>query len=273
NLYGPSEDTTYSTFTAVEPGTPPLIGKAVSNSRVFILDACGMPAPQGVPGEICIAGAGLARGYWDRPELTAERFVPDALSREPGARMYRTGDLGRWTAAGEIEYLGRLDHQVKIRGHRIELGEIESALECHESVASAVVIAREEPSGDKRLAAYVVFTAHGGDDAVAGLRTYLTRQLPAYMVPSFIVALDEMPLTPNGKIDRKKLPAPADVEIGRPVVAPRTPIEERLAIIWQETLSVGRVSADDNFFELGGHSLLAMRMVSRVRESFGVELP
>ena len=126
NLYGPSEDTTYSTFTPVEPGAPPLIGKAVSNSRVFILDACGMPAPQGVPGEIFIAGAGLARGYWDRPELTAERFVPDSLSREPGARMYRTGDLGRWTASGDIEYLGRLDHQVKIRGHRIELGEIEA---------------------------------------------------------------------------------------------------------------------------------------------------
>jgi amino acid adenylation domain-containing protein len=273
NLYGPSEDTTYSTFTAVEPGTPPLIGKAVSNSRVFILDACGMPAPQGVPGEIFIAGAGLARGYWDRPELTAERFVPDGLSRERGARMYRTGDLGRWTASGDIEYLGRLDHQVKIRGHRIELGEIESVLERHESIAAAVVIAREEPAGDKRLAAYVVFKAEGGDDSVSDLRAYLTRKLPSYMVPSFIVALDEMPLTPNGKIDRKRLPAPADVEVGRPFIAPRTSVEIALGRIWQETLAVGRVSVDDNFFELGGHSLRAMRMVSRVREAFAIDLP
>jgi amino acid adenylation domain-containing protein len=273
NLYGPSEDTTYSTFTAVDPGTPPLIGKAVSNSRVFILDACGMPAPQGVPGEICIAGAGLARGYWDRPELTAERFVPDGFSREPGARMYRTGDLGRWAATGDIEYLGRLDHQVKIRGHRIELGEIESLLKRHESVASAVVIAREEPSGDKRLAAYVVFKSDGGDAAVSELRTYLARKLPAYMVPSFIVRLDDMPLTPNGKIDRRKLPAPPEVAIERAFRAPGTSAEERLAAIWLDVLGIGRVSADDNFFELGGHSLLAMRMVSRVREAFGIELP
>ena len=273
NLYGPSEDTTYSTFASVEPGRLPLIGRPISNTRGYIVDTCGMPVPMGVPGEIWIGGAGLARGYWDRQALTAERFIPDGLSGASGARLYRTGDLGRWTADGEMEFLGRLDHQVKIRGHRIELGEVEAALRRHEWVESAVVVVREEASGDKRLAAYVVFKAGTEDGAAPSLRAYLTEKLPGYMVPSFIVPLAAMPLTPNGKVDRRQLPAPTPMEMGRRDVALQTPAERLLAGIWQDVLGYARVGAEDDFFELGGHSLLAMRLVSRVRDVFGVELP
>ena len=268
NLYGPSEDTTYSTYTAVRPDRPPLIGKPVSNTRAYIVDACGMPAPVGVPGEIQLGGAGLSRGYWRQPTMTAERFVPDPFGSVPGGRLYRTGDLGRWTPEGDIEFLGRLDHQVKVRGHRIELGEIEAVIKRYPGVENAVVVAHEPRPGDRHLAAYVVLSGEAG---TAGLREHLRKKLPAYMNPSFLIRLDRMPLTPNGKVDRRKLPVP-EPSSEREYVSPAGRNEELLAGIWCEVLGCDRVGATDSFFELGGHSLLAMQVVSRIREVFGVEL-
>ena len=273
NLYGPSEDTTYSTFTRVEPNKSPLIGRPITNSRVFIVDRYGMPVPTGVPGEILIGGAGLARGYWDRADLTAEKFVPDGLSGEAGARLYRTGDLGRWNDDGLIEFLGRMDHQVKIRGHRIELGEIETALKQHVSVVDAVVAVREESTGDKRLAAYVVLHEQHRPNGPAPLRAYLAEKLPAYMMPSFLVLLDRMPLTPNGKVDRKKLPPPELSQAQELAFEePASPLGKTIADIWESVLGCGRVGATSNFFELGGHSLLAMQVVSRLRQALGFDL-
>ncbi|HEU0076107.1 MAG TPA: amino acid adenylation domain-containing protein, partial [Longimicrobiaceae bacterium] len=269
NLAGPPETTVWSTVHRVRPdgGAPP-IGRPIAGTRVYVLDGGAEPVPPGVQGELLIGGAGVARGYHGRPELTAERFLPDPFSAEPGARMYRTGDRVRWFARGELEYLGRIDQQVKLRGFRIEPGEIEAALLEEPSVREAAVLAREDHPGERRLVGYVV--APGGD--TAGLREHLRKRLPEYMVPAAIVMLDSLPLTPNGKLDRRALPAP-DAASAEVYVAPRTPAEEMLAGILGEVLRLERVGAEDNFFELGGHSLLATRVVSRVREAFGVELP
>ncbi|HVH11782.1 MAG TPA: amino acid adenylation domain-containing protein, partial [Longimicrobium sp.] len=240
------------------------IGRPIANSTAYVLGAGGTSLPVGLPGELCVGGDGVARGYLGRPALTAERFVPDPFSATPGARLYRTGDRARWRADGTLEYLGRLDGQVKLRGFRIETGEIETALRAIPGVAECAVLVREDAPGDRRLVAYVA----GVDDADA-LRAHLRHSLPEYMVPSAFVLLERMPLTPNGKLDRRALPEP-EVTAGEHV-APRTPVEEVLAGIWAEVLRLDRVGADANFFALGGHSLLATRVVSRVRAAFGVE--
>ncbi|HEX3129221.1 MAG TPA: amino acid adenylation domain-containing protein, partial [Thermoanaerobaculia bacterium] len=260
NHYGPTESTVVATAGRVSPAgeRAPDIGLPIANTRVYLLDRHLQPVPFGVAGELCLAGEGLARGYRNRPELTAERFVPDPFG--DGGRLYRTGDLARRLASGEIEFLGRIDHQVKIRGNRIELGEIEAALSRQPGVESAVVLACED-----RLVAYVV----GGD---SGLRQALRRELPEAMVPSAFVFLDTLPLTPNGKVDRKALPAP-DLERREAVAAERSPVEELLAGIWAELLGVSPIASGESFFELGGHSLLATRMLSRVRAVLGVEIP
>ncbi len=280
NLYGPTEDTTYSTFTLVPAGEAdePTIGRPVAGTRAWVVDRNLRPVPQGVAGELCLAGAGLARGYLHRPELTAEKFVPDpsgAERGEPGARMYRTGDLVRRRADGDLEYLGRLDHQVKVRGFRIELGEIEVALTAHPAVREAAVLAREDRPGERRLVAYVVPEAGVAPDGlVAELRAWLGRRVPDYMVPSAFVLLAVLPLTPNGKLDRKALPAPdaAAVESGT-YVPPASDDERQIAEVWAEVLGLERVGRHDRFFDLGGHSLLATRVVSRLSRLFEVELP
>ncbi|HEX6864513.1 MAG TPA: amino acid adenylation domain-containing protein, partial [Thermoanaerobaculia bacterium] len=271
NLYGPSEDTTYSTWTVVERSTEraPSIGRPVHDTQAYVLDPRLERLPVGVPGELCLAGAGLARGYLGRPELTAERFVPDPFSTEPGARMYRTGDLARLRSDGELDYLGRLDHQVKVRGFRIELGEVEAALARQPGVESAVVLAREDVPGDKRLVAYVVGSGLSGVD----LRQALQRELPEPMVPSAFVFLEAFPLTPHGKVDRRALPAPSEVRRDVERQVERSPMEELLAGVWASVLGVPDVAPGDSFFDLGGHSLLVTRMVSRVRSVLGLELP
>ena len=274
NGYGPTENTTFTCcHVMAEPranwSSVP-IGRPISNTQVYVLDEELQPAPVGVSGELCIGGAGLAREYWRRPEQTAERFVPNPFGPEAGGRLYRTGDLVRYLSDGNIEFIGRRDEQVKLRGFRIELGEIESVLGAHTSVRECVVVVIGE-ADHKRLVAYVV-----GAEAVDGsvLRAYLKDSLPEYMVPSAFVTLEEIPLTPNGKVDRKALPEPEWVaEASSGFVAARTLVEEVLTGIWEQVLDVERVGVHDNFFELGGHSLLATQVISRVRESFSVELP
>ena len=259
------------------------IGRPIANTRIYILDGQGGPVPVGVTGELYIGGAGVARGYLNRPELTAEKFVKDRFVDEPGARMYRTGDLGRWLKDGNIEFVGRNDHQVKIRGFRIELGEIEARLAEHPGVREAVVIAREDTPGDKRLVAYYTAAVPGGGEegeregTVIGseqLRSHLSTRLPEYMVPAAYVRLEALPLTPNGKLDRKGLPAPeADAYATRGYEAPQGEIEEKLAEIWAEVLKLERVGRQDNFFELGGHSLLAVSLIERMRRNgFAVDV-
>ena len=267
NLYGPSEDTTYSTGSRVLPdeAKPPAIGRPLPGTRSYVADPDLRPVPLGTSGELLLGGAGLARGYLGRPELTAERFIPDPWSGEPGARLYRTGDRVRYRVDGELEFLGRLDHQVKVRGFRIELGEIESALLGRPGVRDAVVLAREDTPGDRRLVAYVVGEAEGPE-----LRRALGERLPEYMVPSSLVFLEALPLTPNGKVDRKALPAPERGGRDSGHVEPRTPVEKELAAIWSVVLGIENIGLHDNFFELGGHSLLATQVMARVRESFGV---
>ena len=274
NLYGPTETTTYSTYALVRRGCPVTIGRPIANTQCYILDASRNPVPIGVKGELYLAGSGLARGYYGRPELTNERFVPNPFSEERGGRMYRTGDLCRWLPDGNIQYLGRIDHQIKLRGFRIELGEIEDALRQHTAVHEAVVTAREDTPGDKRLVAYVVLA---GEPActTAELRDYLKQKLPDYMVPAAWVALPALPLTPNGKVDRKALPAP---DTARPAhllgfVAPRTETEKKLAGWWAEILGLERISIHDDFFELGGHSLTATQLVSRIRTGLRIDVP
>ncbi|MBX3714004.1 MAG: amino acid adenylation domain-containing protein, partial [Lysobacter sp.] len=272
NVYGPTECTVDATACAVHEVATPSIGKPLSNMQVYILDARGEPVPVGVAGEIHIGGDGVTRGYWNRPGLTAERFVRDPFSTDPQARMYRTGDLGRWLPDGNIEYIGRNDFQVKLRGFRIELGEIEAKLSACAGVREAVVLVREDEPGDKRLAAYVV-PAAGAAPTALQLREALQPQLPEYMVPSAFVVLDAFPLTPNGKLDRKALPAPDGTALAlREYAAPQGETEQVLAEIWQSLLKVGQVGRHDHFFELGGHSLLAVQLVSHVRERLGVEL-
>ncbi|MCP4659291.1 MAG: amino acid adenylation domain-containing protein, partial [bacterium] len=270
NLYGPSEDTTYSTFARVarERTDAPPIGRPLAGSRAQVLDPRLRAVPIGVPGELYLGGAGVARGYFDRPALTAERFLPDPWSARPGGRLYRTGDLVRSLPDGELVFLGRRDHQVKLRGYRIELGEVEAAMVAHPGVREAVVGLR----GDAQLVAW--FTAEGEAPAAAELRRHLLVTLPEYMVPARFAELDALPLGVTGKVDRLALPAPKPAAApGEEYVAPRTPTEELLAGLWSELLERERVGANDHFFELGGHSLLATQLVSRVRDVLGVELP
>ncbi|MET0398427.1 MAG: amino acid adenylation domain-containing protein [Longimicrobiaceae bacterium] len=271
NHYGPTETTVgVLTHTVAEGGrgaTVPL-GRPLANTRVYVLDRPGQPVPLGAPGELYAGGAQVARGYAGRPEQTAERFVPDPFGPEPGGRLYRTGDRVRWLASGELEFLGRVDAQVKVRGFRVEPGEIEAVLAEHAAVRDAVVVLREDVEGQPRLAAYVVLQG-GVDLGAAGLQEHLGERLPEYMVPAAYVALESIPLTPNGKLDRRALPAPD--ETGR-YVAPRSAVEEVLAGIWSEVLGTERVGVDASFFELGGDSLLGVRMVSRVRKALGVKL-
>ncbi|HEU4556446.1 MAG TPA: amino acid adenylation domain-containing protein, partial [Longimicrobium sp.] len=274
NHYGPSETHVVTTLTldGDPAGWPllPSIGRPIANTQCYVLDARLQPVPVGTPGELYLGGDSLARGYLGRPALTAERFAPDPFAATPGARVYRTGDRVRWLANGEIEFMGRTDEQVKIRGFRIEPGEIEAALEAEPEVREAVVLVREDVPGDRRLVAYVV-----ADEAVspAVLRAQLKGRLPEYMVPSAVVRLDSLPLTPSGKVARRALPAPEYATGEARHVAPRTPAEEVLAGIWAEVLRLDRVGVEESFFDLGGHSLLATRVVSRVRELFAVELP
>jgi hypothetical protein len=248
------------------------IGRAIDNTQVLILDSAMRPTPIGVPGEIHLAGVQLARGYWRRPELTAERFVTDP--RNPTNRLYKTGDLGRFHSDGAIEFLGRLDDQVKIRGFRIELAEIESALLKHHAVHECVVIARSNGAAPQ-LMAYCVPPAGARSPSTTELRAFLARSLPEFMIPAAFVFLEALPLTAHGKVNRKKLPEPdaARPDLAAAYVAPRTPTEARLATLWSDVLRVERVGVFDNFFELGGHSLLATQSLSRVRAEFGVELP
>lgn len=267
NLYGPTEAsidvTAHACLRGSEDAAVP-IGRPIWNTQLYILDGRLNPAPIGVAGELYIGGAGLARGYLGRTDLTAERFVPN-LFGTAGERLYRTGDLARYRADGSVVFLGRLDHQVKIRGFRIELGEIEAALSRLAGIREAVVVAREEPPGDKRLVAYVV-SAHGSKLTSSTLRTALERDLPDYMIPAIFVPLDALPLTTSGKVDRKALPAPdVEAQAKRRYVVPSTPLEERLCRIWADVLGLQCIGADDNFFELGGHSLLAVTLVERMR--------
>jgi amino acid adenylation domain-containing protein len=274
NHYGPTEATVNTTVARVRPGEPVTIGRPVGNVRVYLLDASGAPVPVGVPGELYVGGAGVSRGYLGRPDLTADRFVPDPFAGEPGARMYRSGDRVRRRADGELEYVGRVDFQVKVRGFRIELGEIEAVLERHPGVRAAAVAVREDAPGASRLVGYVV-PQGAAPPTPAELRLHLAERLPEYMVPGAIVLLVALPLGPNGKLDRRALPAP-DASSGAAddaFVAPRSPAEEILAGIWSEVLKLDRVGAHDNFFEIGGHSLLATRVVSRIRQAFGAEVP
>jgi acyl-coenzyme A synthetase/AMP-(fatty) acid ligase len=267
NLYGPTESTVYSTFALMTKGkdAPPPIGRPIANTRAYVLDQQRQLVPAGVPGELYIGGDGLARGYWNRPGLTAERFLPDPFCARPGGRMYQTGDLVRWNPDGDLEFLGRIDHQVKIRGFRIELGEIEAVLTSHPSVRQALVLVREDHAGERRLAAYVVLH-EGVAVAEEELRTFLRRELPAAMVPTAFVILDALPRNPSGKVDLAALPSlgPARFESSAsPYVPPRTPIEERLAAIWSSTLGGGPVGIHDNFFALGGASLRSLEIVSQ----------
>jgi len=275
NFYGPTETTVWSAYHCFKSKDEPIvIGRPLGNTRVYIRDKHGNPTPIGVPGEIQIGGDGVTRGYLNRPELTAEKFIADPFSDKPNAKLYRTGDVGRFLADGRIEFQGRADHQVKVRGYRVELGEIETALNQHTAVQECVVVAREDVPGDKRLVAYVV-PAPGHDVDSAELRSWVKSRVPEYMVPVAWIELAQLPLSPNGKVDRKNLPAPEFTrrELEREYVAPRTAAEEGIAGIWAELLNMDRVGMADNFFELGGHSLLATRVVLRIRQAFQVELP
>jgi hypothetical protein len=237
------------------------------------LDEHREPVPVGVAGEMYVGGAGVARGYLNRPELTAERFLADPFAAEKGARMYKTGDLARWQAGGTIEFLGRNDFQVKIRGFRIELGEIEAGLAEHPGVREAAVIARTDAHGEKRLVAYYTAANANKQSGAAEFRAFLSSKLPDYMVPAAYVRMERMPLTVNGKLDRKALPMPeGNVYAFRAYEAPHGEVESRLVGIWADLLNVGRVGRQDNFFELGGHSLLAMQVTARIRRMFEVEL-
>ncbi|MCM3342854.1 amino acid adenylation domain-containing protein [Paenibacillus sp. MER TA 81-3] len=268
NMYGPTETTVWSTFDRLGGEERIGIGRPMANTQVYVVNDALQPQPIGVAGELCIGGAGVARGYWARPELTAEKFVDSPFT--PGERLYRTGDLARWLPDGRLEHLGRRDHQVKIRGYRIELGEIEARLLQIPGVGEAVVTAAEMGNQTQELRAYVT-----GDRplAAAELRAALTASLPSYMLPTHFMQLEELPLTPNGKVDRRALPKPSGSGAAAGYTAPRNEAEAKLALMWQEVLGVDRVGIHDNFFELGGHSLKAMTLVSRIHQALDVELP
>ena len=274
NLYGPSEDTTYSTFTVVEKGTrkSSSIGRAIANTQVYILDSYLQVVPIGVPGELHIGGAGLARGYLNRPQLTKQKFIPNPFSDRPGDRLYKTGDLVRYLPDGNIEFIGRIDNQVKIRGFRIELGEIEVSLAQHPQVNEVVAISREDIPGDKRLVAYVV--CHPEKPTVNELRDFLKTKLPEFMVPNAFVLLETMPRTPNGKVNRRALPAPEGLrpELEATYVMPETELEKRIEAVWKDVLKLDKVGIYDNFFDLGGHSLLVVQVRSQLLDIVEREL-
>jgi amino acid adenylation domain-containing protein len=274
NMYGITETTvhvTYRPLTKADLGCGSVIGTPIPDLELYILDERREPVPLGVAGEIYVGGAGLARGYLHRPELTAERFVPHPFSNDSGARLYKTGDRARFLPDRDIEYLGRADDQVKIRGFRIELGEVESLLGQHVGVREAAVTVREDKPGDKRLVAYVV-TQPPGPDPVE-LRKYLQDQVPDYMVPSAVVVLDKFPLTSNGKIDRRSLPVPDQPQTANEFVVPRSQLERTVAGMWQELLGVKKVGLHDNFFEMGGHSLLLVQLHYRLQAALSREVP
>ncbi|MET7309338.1 amino acid adenylation domain-containing protein [Streptomyces sp. NPDC005571] len=275
NAYGPSETTVTATTAVIEGPTSRVpIGRPIANTQVFVMNRSGRPVPVGVAGELWIGGGSVARGYLNRPELTAERFVPHPFSNDPNERVYRTGDVVRWSADGTLEFVGRVDDQVKVRGFRIELGEIEAVLGAHDSIGSCIVVAREDTPGDKRLVAYVVPT---GTQALttAQLQSFLKDRLPDHMVPSAFVALEALPLTPNGKVDRKSLPAPDGqrLAMGDEYAAPRNELEQAAADIWTQVLGMDKVGIHDDFFRLGGDSIVAIQLLGRLRRRFGVHLP
>jgi non-ribosomal peptide synthetase component F len=272
NSYGPTESTVVSTWSEpLTPGGVPPIGRPIWNTRAYVLDPALRPVPVGVPGELYVAGTGLARGYLNRPGLTAERFVADP-NGAPGERMYRTGDLVRWTVDGELEFVGRADDQVKIRGFRVEPGEIEAVLRRHPEVGDAVVVAREDRPGTKRLAAYVV-AANGQPPRTGELRAALARSLPAYMVPATFTVLGALPLSPNGKLDRRALPVPeSDTPGEHTYTAPENDTERVIAEIWADVLDVDRVGVHDNFFDLGGDSIRSLHVASRIQAAVDVAL-
>jgi AMP-binding enzyme/AMP-binding enzyme C-terminal domain/Phosphopantetheine attachment site/Luciferase-like monooxygenase len=266
NMYGPTETTIWSATHQVDgaAGSVPL-GTPIANTRVYVVDRNLEPVPVGISGELLIGGKGVVRGYLNRPELTAERFIADPFVA--GERVYRTGDLVRWRADGRLEFLGRLDHQVKIRGHRIELGEIEAILDQHPSVREAVVVAREDVPGDKRIVAYVVAKGSGAPPDPTILRLAVGERLPDYMVPAHVVVLERLPRTPNLKVDRNALPAPDQVAASAAsvYVQPGSELEAKIAEIWQDVLRIAQVGVNDNFFDIGGHSLLTVKVHSRLR--------
>ena len=289
NMYGPTETTIWSTCHVVtnEPSNTGAVavGKPMANQQVYILDANRQPLPVGVPGELWIAGDGVARGYFKRAELTKEKFQPDPFAQTPPSalstphsaaqpRMYRTGDLVRYREDGVIDFLGRVDHQVKIRGHRIELGEIEAALMQHSDVRQAVVVLRTDNPDDPQLVGYIV---PSGDEAPAAnvLRDFLKQKLPEHMVPALYVSLEKLPLTPNGKVDRKQLPAPQGIgrSSAKEFVAPAGGVEQTVAQIWKDILHAEQIGVDDNFFDFGGHSLQVVQVQNRLRETLGVDVP
>jgi amino acid adenylation domain-containing protein len=275
NGYGPAEAAINTTlYECIDDGQAPPIGRPMANYQVYLLDSSLQPVPVGISGELCIGGLGLARGYLNQTSLTAEKFIPDPFGSEQGARLYRSGDLARYRPDGNIEFLGRIDHQVKIRGSRVELGEIEVVLRQHPAVREAVVVTTETAQGDRRLVAYVVSTQEP-DPTPGALRRFLREKLPEQMLPSATLYLDALPLTPSGKIDRLSLPDPkwSRAETVQAYVPPSTPIEEALAAVWAQVLDVERIGVDDNFFDLGGHSLLAAQIVYRVRDVLQVEVP
>jgi amino acid adenylation domain-containing protein len=282
HVYGPTENTTFSSYYCVpelpESATSIPIGRPITNTQIYLLDEHLQPVPVGVVGELYISGDGLAREYLNRPELTAERFIPNPFSSKPEARLYKTGDLGRYLPDGNIEFLGRIDNQVKIRGFRIELGEIEAVLTQHPAVQETIVIATEDIPGDKNLVAYIVpnqeqIQTQEAQSLVSLLREYLKEKLPEYMVPKAYVVLESLPLTPNGKVDRRALRAPDTLIFDKQnYVAPRTHVEKAIVEIWAKVLGKEQVGIDDNFFELGGHSLLATQLVSRIRDAFQIDL-
>ncbi len=283
NGYGPTEASINCAVYAVPDraalqkiSTPTIpIGKTTANNRHYILDLHGNIVPIGVAGELHIGGPALANGYLNRPGLTAERFIPDPFSEIPGARMYRSGDLVRFLHDGSVEFLGRIDHQVKIRGLRIELGEIESVLTMHPSVREAIVVVDESQKDNQYLVAYMILNTASAPLNTDELRRFLREKLPSYMVPSVFITIEAWPLTSSGKIDRRALPKPDGALAGvkDTYIAPRTPIEEKLVEIWQFVLKREQIGVRDDFFMLGGHSLLATQVVSRIRQTFGVELP
>ena len=277
NMYGITETTVHVTYRRITSndvkrgGSP--IGVPLADLQVYLLNPQGQPVPVGVPGEIYVGGAGLARGYLNRPELTATRFLTPSFDECPSDRLYRSGDLARRNEDGSLEFLGRIDSQVKIRGHRIELGEIESAILQIESVVRAAVVARDDGPVGKVLVAYIVPHPGAGLDA-AGLRHALAMKLPSYMIPSFFVELETLPLTINGKLDTKALPFPQSASLDREqsIVLPRNPVEEMIASVWSTVLNIQTISIDDNFFELGGHSLLAVRVVDAIKSASGITI-
>ena len=282
NLYGPTEATIWSAIYQVRvnqtearnEGATVAIGRPINNTQIYILDKHLQPVPIGVPGELYIGGDGLARGYLNRPELTQEKFIVNPFSQEEGTRLYKTGDLACYLHDGNIEYLGRIDNQVKIRGFRIELGEIEAVLSKHPQVQTAVVIAREDQPGDKRLVAYFV-PKNEQVPTSSELRGFLQEHLPNYMLPSHFVLLESVPLTPNHKVNRRALPAPEglrpDLEIA--FAMPRNQLEQTIATIWQKALNLEKIGIYDNFFELGGHSLLIIQISSQLREILQTDFP